>query len=93
MSTNFKELRDQWALKAPTPNKDLIYSQSEVDRMANPHNDPYPNKRPRRTEAEIICDLAYQFADGVLRHQYGYEYSTWLKNNCTEKWGYWKYQH
>lgn len=89
--TNFQELRDQWALKAPMPSKDLINTQAEIDRMANPHNDPYLNKRPRRSETEIICDIVYQFADGILLRQYGNHYSAWLRQNCEEKWGYFKY--
>lgn len=89
--TNFKELRDQWALKAGYPGIDQIRDQSEIDRMANPYNEPYPNMRPRRSDTEIISDLAYHFADGVLSRQYGYQYKTWLKDNCEEKWGCWKY--
>ena len=65
--------------------------EAEKDRQGNPHNEPYPNKRTRRTEAEIVSDLAYTFADKVLGNQYGVEYSEWLKLHCEEKWGVWKY--
>ena len=76
----FQQLRDQWALQAPI-SKDSINRQATIDRNANPHNDNYINKRPLRGETEIISDLAYQFADGVLTKQYGSQYKDWLQDN------------
>ena len=76
----FQELRDKWALLAPI-SKDRIDMQATIDHNANPHNDSYINKKPRRSEPEIISDLAYQFADGVLKKQYGSLYGSWLQDN------------
>lgn len=86
---DFQALRDQWALKAPLPSKDVVQSQADMDRHANPHNDSY--RRPRRSEAEIISDLAYQFADAALKQQYGWHYTNWLKSQkYEEKCGFFK---
>jgi hypothetical protein len=85
---NFQALRDQWALKAPFPSKDRIETQMQMDRNANPHNEPYHNKKPRRSEAEIVSDLSYSFADAVLTKQYGDMYKGWLNaTGYTEVWG------
>jgi hypothetical protein len=85
---DFQNLRDQWALKAPLPTKDRVALQLNLDRNANPHNDPYHNKKPRRSETQIVSDLAYTFADEVLIQQYGTRYTLWLKDHFyEEKWG------
>lgn len=84
----FQALRDQWALKAPFPSKDRIESQMRMDMTANPHNEPYHNKKPRRSEAEIVSDLSYAFADSVLTQQYGVMYKDWLRDTgYREQWG------
>lgn len=84
----FQTLRDQWALKAPLPDRETILMYMKIDQQANPHNDTYLNKKPRRSEAEIVSDRAYSYADSVLTQQYGLEYQTWLRNNrYKEVWG------
>ena len=80
LSNNFQQLRDAWALKAVVA-EGRIRSQMQIDMQANPHNENYPNKRPRRTEAEIISDLSYEFADNVLGAQYPGLYPTWMRDN------------
>lgn len=79
---DFQPLRDQWALKFPYPATYNIESQLRLDKAANPHNDSY--KPPFRSEAEIVSDLAYHFADCVLKQQYGLLYRDWIKTNCVE---------
>lgn len=76
METDFYRLRNEWALKMPYPSKDLFDIYYKMDMGRNPHNDSYKPKR--RTTAEIVSDLAFEFADGVLRQQYGRSYETWL---------------
>ncbi len=84
---NFQELRDQWALKAPTPSEADIRSEQQRDMQANPHNENYHNKKPRRNVAEITSERAYVFADTVLTNQYQSYYTHWLRENgYTEKW-------
>mgnify|MGYP003545985135 CR=1 FL=1 len=80
---DFSNLRAQWALKYQ-PSKSQIEMEFRSDQMANPHNENYYNKRPRREEAQIISDLCYLHADGVLNQQYGSVYSRWLKENTDE---------
>src|SRR5688572_10541410 len=80
---NFKELRDQWALKCVV-SKETIDAEYRSDQMANPHNDHYPNKRRRRVTGEIVADVSYNYADEVLTQIYGSPYATWLRNNTQE---------
>ena len=88
MDNDFTRLRDEWALKHPYPSKDRLDSEFRMDQLANPHNEPYHNKKPRRSEAQIVSDLAYTFADNVLLQQHGTIYKTWLSlNGIREKWG------
>ena len=88
---NFQELRDQWALKAPTPSEADIRFEQQRDRQANPHNDNYANKKPIRSVAEIISDSAYVFSDTVLTNQYRSYYRDWLRDNgYIEKWNVYK---
>lgn len=87
LEIDFQPLRDQWALKAPLPDNETILMYKRFDQQANPHNEPYHNKKPRRTEAEIISDLAYSFADQVLAQQYGQTYKSWLSDKYCEEWG------
>lgn len=82
-SINFADLRIQWALKH-TPSRESINLQYDMDRQANPHNENYPNKRPRRGEAQIVSDLCYEFADTVLTQQYSWSYREWLRSNCSQ---------
>jgi hypothetical protein len=84
---DFQILRDQWALKAPLPDKDTLRYEFQKDQQANPHNDGH-GKKPRRCEAEIISDRAYTLADEVLGKQYPNLYKIWLKENgYGERWG------
>lgn len=78
---NFQELRDQWALKAPTPSEADIRSAQMRDMQANPHNDNYANSKPRRSLAEITSDKAYAFADTALMSQYRSYYLAWLRDS------------
>lgn len=88
---DFQTLRDQWAVKAPTPSTEEVEMQASIDRSANPHNEPYHNKRPRRSTREIHSDLAYRYADVVLHTQYGAPYKNWLMANGYEKrWDFWR---
>ena len=80
LSNSFQQLRDAWALKAVIT-QDRIEAQMRIDMNANPHNDNYPNKRPRREPAVIVSDLSYEFADNVLGAQYPGLYPTWLRAN------------
>jgi hypothetical protein len=58
-------LRDYFAIRAPEPSKDRIEMLMQFDRNRNPHNDSH---KPRlRSEVEIRCDLAYEYADAMLR--------------------------
>jgi len=81
---NYAVLRALHALEHDVSRED-INLQLRIDQMGNPHNEPYPNKRPRREEAQIVSDLKYQHADKVLMHQHGYEYKEWLKRNGFEQ--------
>lgn len=88
---NFQSLRDSWALKSPLPSKEDLDMQAMFDRQANPHNEPYHNKRPRRTDREIHSDLAYRFADVVLYTQYGQPYEDWLQGaGYAKRWDFWR---
>lgn len=62
-------LRQYFAAHAPQPTEDEIKAEMEVDRLANPHNEPYFNKKQRRSRLEIICDLRYAYADAMLAHE------------------------
>lgn len=84
---DFEHLRNELALKFPYPSKDRINMEQGYDMNANPHNDNYANKKPRRSEAEIVSDLAYGFADAFLSKQYTNEYQLWLRENTREVWG------
>lgn len=88
---NFHQLRDKWALKATVTEEDIRYQQ-QMDAQANPHNEPYHNKKPRRDRAAIISDLSYTFADRALKAQYRSVYDEWLQHNCEEVWGVMRYK-
>ena len=75
----FDELRDQWALKFPYPSEAHIGAQCRCDLVHNPHNESHKPKL--RTQAEIVSDLAYKFADDVLKQQYGFHYQVWLESH------------
>lgn len=58
-------LRDYFAIRAPEPSKDRIEMLMHFDRNRNPYNDSH---KPRlRSEVEIRCDLAYEYADAMLK--------------------------
>lgn len=83
---DFESLRNQWALRYH-PSESRIQLQRDMDHRANPHNEPYHNKRPRRTDDEIISDLCFDHADSVLKRQYGNRYMKWLEVNYTpDRW-------
>lgn len=83
----FFSMRNAWALRAPQPTPERIHTQMELDRQANPHNEPYHNKKPRRSEAEIVSDLAFAYADTILLTQLGDAYKQWLRENTVERFG------
>lgn len=87
-------LRNNWALKY-TPTKERIEMEFRSDQSRNPHNEPYHNKAPRRSEAEIVSDLCYAFADNALERQFGHAYKQWLVKNATEdRWTHtWRMNH
>lgn len=60
-------LRDWFATYAPAPTKEAIQLQADLDRSRNPHNEVGYGKPPRRSASEIICDLAYEHADNMLK--------------------------
>ena len=85
---NFQMLRDQLAVSSTISNDD-IRMQQNIDMNANPHNENYANKRPRRDRAEIESDLMYRRADKILSTQYGDQYVKWLKENgFVSKWDF-----
>lgn len=91
MELDFELLRAQWALKAPMPSEaDLTFERTR-DMQSNPHNDRRPSLRDRRNFSEITSDCAYEFADGVLKRQYGRPYEEWLEANYTLKFGIHRY--
>ena len=84
----FQKLRDAWALRSPVPSKEDMDYEFRKDQTANPHNEPYHNKKPRREAAQIHSDRAYAFADAVLKRQYGQPYMDWLTTYYVEdRWG------
>ena len=90
---DFAKLRNDWALKSVVP-KDRLDMERQADYNANPHNDSYANKRPRRSDSEIISDVSFSNADAVLARQYGKTYTYWLasvarQDHFTQVW-HWK---
>ncbi len=57
--------RDYFAIHGPAPTAEAIKHHGEVERMANPHNEPY-GKPVRHSGDEIAVILRYQFADRML---------------------------
>lgn len=64
VSFDIETLLDLFAIFAPEPARDVIIREMEKDRLANPHNDSY--KPRRRSEAEVIAELKYQYASHML---------------------------
>jgi hypothetical protein len=58
-------LRDYFAIRAPEPTKDRMDLERMKDRNRNPHNDSY--KPPIRSDMEIRCALAYEYASAMLK--------------------------
>lgn len=58
-------LRDWFATHAPTPTDQELNRQCRLDRARNPHNEPCKPKI--RETVEIMADLAYEYADAMLR--------------------------
>lgn len=58
-------LRDYFAIRAPEPTAERISMERTSDRNRNPYNDEH---RPKlRSDVEIRCDLAYEYADAMIR--------------------------
>lgn len=53
-----------------------------MDQQRNPFNEPYHDKAPRRSEAQITSDVCFAFADDMLKQQYGATYTSWLSVTC-----------
>ncbi len=58
-------LRDYFAIRAPEPSESRISINRNRDSNRNPHNESH--KPHIRSEVEIRCDLAYEYADAMLR--------------------------
>jgi hypothetical protein len=58
-------IRDYFAIRAPEPTKDRMDLERMKDRNRNPHNDSY--KPPIRSDMEIRCALAYEYASAMLK--------------------------
>ena len=58
-------LRQWYATHAPCPTEGDIDFQHKLDRSRNPHNEP--RKPPIRSKIEIIADLAFEFADAMIK--------------------------
>lgn len=58
-------MRDWFATHAPMPTEEQIKRQMEYDRVRNPHNEH--RKPPLRERTEIIADLAYEYADAMMK--------------------------
>jgi hypothetical protein len=62
---NGMSLRQWYATHAPQPTEGDIDVQRKYDRNRNPHNDSY--KPPLRSRIEIIADLAFEYADAMIK--------------------------
>jgi len=58
-------LRDYFAIRAPEPTKERMDCERRCDQNRNPYNDAHKPKL--RSDVEIRCDLAYEYADAMLR--------------------------
>lgn len=72
----FFELRNRLAISHVPSTKD-IEAEYHRDKMRNPHNDYH--KPPLRSQIQIVSDLKFLFADGVLIQQFGKTYLSWLQ--------------
>ncbi|MBA1364069.1 hypothetical protein, partial [Burkholderia gladioli] len=58
---NGMTLRDYFAIRAPEPTAERMQIERLHDKNRNPYNEGH---KPRlRTDIEIRCDLAYEYAD------------------------------
>lgn len=58
-------LRDYFAIRAPEPTAEHMQIERLHDKNRNPYNEGH---KPRlRTDIEIRCDLAYEYADAMLK--------------------------
>jgi hypothetical protein len=58
-------LRDYFAAHAPMPSDEQIVFEMQRDRNRNPHNEGH---KPRlRERVNIIADLAFAYADAMLK--------------------------
>lgn len=64
-SVDGMSLRDYFAIRAPEPTAERMTMERQRDRNRNPHNEGH--KPPQRSDVEIRCDLAYEYADAMLR--------------------------
>lgn len=58
-------MRDYFAIRAPEPTKETMDMERLRDRNRNPYNDSY--KPPIRSDMEIRCALAYEYADAMIK--------------------------
>jgi hypothetical protein len=76
----WNKMRNLWALSA-TVSQSCINMQRQHDRDANPYNEDRTGKPKIRSEAEIVSDIRYQFADQALTHQFSSVYTDFLKSS------------
>lgn len=58
-------LRDYFATRAPEPKAERMAIERQSDHNRNPYNDAHKPKL--RSDVEIRCDLAYEYADAMLK--------------------------
>lgn len=58
-------LRDYFAIRAPEPKAERMALERQSDHNRNPYNDAHKPKL--RSDVEIRCDLAYEYADAMLK--------------------------
>ncbi|MDN7413463.1 hypothetical protein QZM42_33600 [Burkholderia vietnamiensis] len=64
-ATKGLSLRDYFAIRAPEPKAERMAIERQSDHNRNPYNDAHKPKL--RSDVEIRCDLAYEYADAMLR--------------------------
>lgn len=68
IAINAEQLLMLVAALVPEPPKEIVVSEMERDRLANPYNDHY--KPRRRNEMEIRADLRVQYAQQIEHATY-----------------------
>ncbi|MDN7703298.1 hypothetical protein QZM15_32965 [Burkholderia sp. AU44665] len=58
-------IRDYFAIRAPEPTSERMAMERRCDHNRNPYNEAH--KPTIRSDVEIRCDLAYEYADAMIR--------------------------